>query len=287
MKDQKNTKPEKSHAHSSISHRFEDQMLQSLLILVQDGICFLSENLDVLYANPAMRFWYEIKENSVGKKCFETYHGRTEPCPDCPALKALLTGEPEFAERKYETQNVSKGWQRVFCMPVQDKEQGTFMIIEYVRDITNERKSESSIELMKNQIESLTEIISQKEKERQEKTQQLLGNMNRSIDVVLRYLNKILDDDSYNLIKNQLSMTNNGIEMRDAVQHKLSGQELVIARMIAEGYMSKEIADKIKVSKKTIDYHRTNIRKKLGLKSEDNLKMAIIQHFEESGVSQM
>lgn len=187
MYENNNDVREQEYAHLSISNMFEDHLLQSILALVQDGICFLSKDLDVLYANPAMRFWYEgIQENSIGRKCYEAYHGRSEPCENCPVLRAIETGGPEIGEQNYEIDKKQKGWQRIFCMPIRDKEEGTFLVVEYIRNITNERKTSLSMELMKNQIEALSDVIRQKEKEREEKQQMFINNMNRSIDVVLR-----------------------------------------------------------------------------------------------------
>ena len=68
-------------------------------------------------------------------------------------------------------------------------------------------------------------------------------------------------------------------------EHLLSGQELSIARYIANGYMSKEIADRMSLSKKTVDYHRSNIRKKLELSSKDDLRQALLAYFSKMGIS--
>lgn len=278
---------EKDYVHLSIANMLEDQLLRSVLALVQDGICFLSRDLDVLYANPAMRFWYELKGSSIGKKCYETYHGRTKPCDNCPAIRSMFSGKPEVDDNAYEKNNKRIGWQRVFCAPITGNENETVMVIEYVRDITNEKKSGATMELMHKQIQALTDIIEQKEREREEKNKLFIGNMNRSIEVVLQYLRNILDDNGYRLVENQLKMANNGADKKDVLNNLLSDQELVIARFIANGFMSKEIADELNVSKKTIDYHRTNIRKKLKLKAEANLKLAVIEYFNKTGISRM
>ena len=64
-----------------------------------------------------------------------------------------------------------------------------------------------------------------------------------------------------------------------------SGQELAIARDIANGYVSKEIADHMGLSKKTVDYHRSNIRKKLELGPKDDLRQALRTYFSKAGIS--
>ena len=56
-----------------------EELLQTLLSAVQDGICFLSPDCDILYQNPAMRFWYGAEERKEAGKCHALYHGRTAP----------------------------------------------------------------------------------------------------------------------------------------------------------------------------------------------------------------
>jgi AraC family transcriptional regulator, chitin signaling transcriptional activator len=46
---------------------------------------------------------------------------------------------------------------------------------------------------------------------------------------------------------------------------KLSQQELHLCAMIRSGMMSYEIADQLGISERTVENHRTNIRRKLGL----------------------
>jgi DNA-binding NarL/FixJ family response regulator len=48
-------------------------------------------------------------------------------------------------------------------------------------------------------------------------------------------------------------------------QIRLSKQEKTIVRLITEGLMSKEIADRLFISKSTVDTHRRNINRKLGV----------------------
>ena len=49
--------------------------------------------------------------------------------------------------------------------------------------------------------------------------------------------------------------------------------------------MSKEIADRVNLSKKTVDYHRSNIRRKLELDQKDDLRQALLSYFSKMGIS--
>jgi DNA-binding CsgD family transcriptional regulator len=57
----------------------------------------------------------------------------------------------------------------------------------------------------------------------------------------------------------------------------LTPQEIQISNLIKQGKTIKEVATIMSLSTKTIEFHRTNIRKKLGLKSrKDNLRTHLL-----------
>jgi DNA-binding CsgD family transcriptional regulator len=59
--------------------------------------------------------------------------------------------------------------------------------------------------------------------------------------------------------------------------HKLTPTELQIANMVKNGRTSKEIAEMLHISRRTVSFHRENVRKKLGLgKSGGNLRTYLL-----------
>jgi DNA-binding NarL/FixJ family response regulator len=54
-----------------------------------------------------------------------------------------------------------------------------------------------------------------------------------------------------------------GDEVYDSKKAMLTGREIEILKLIAEGYSNKEIGDKLFISHRTVDTHRTNLMKKL------------------------
>jgi two-component system response regulator NreC len=59
--------------------------------------------------------------------------------------------------------------------------------------------------------------------------------------------------------------TSNFVVEHDTVQlSKLTEREIDVLKQIAEGYSNKEIGDKLFISHRTVDTHRTNLMKKLG-----------------------
>lgn len=62
----------------------------------------------------------------------------------------------------------------------------------------------------------------------------------------------------------------------DAVK-MLSGRELEVARLVAEGFSSKEIADRLNLSVRTVEKHRANIMDKIGVKEVASLVRWCVQ----------
>lgn len=71
---------------------------------------------------------------------------------------------------------------------------------------------------------------------------------------------------------NQLSciIENNSV-INDTATNELSQREIDVLRLVAMGYINKEIADKLSISFNTVLTHRKNISAKLGIKSVSGL----------------
>lgn len=70
------------------------------------------------------------------------------------------------------------------------------------------------------------------------------------------------------------------IEIKQLRKYGLTEREIEILKLISRGYTSKEIAEQLYLSKKTIDYYRSNIRAKLNLSK----KSEIVQFLKEKNL---
>lgn len=62
----------------------------------------------------------------------------------------------------------------------------------------------------------------------------------------------------------------------------LSARETEVLRLIAEGLTSREIAERLQISKHTVERHRTNIASKLNLSKRGHLMRSALRHFGKS-----
>lgn len=119
--------------------RGSEAFLQAVFNAIQDGISVLDREMNVVMVNHAMEKWYG---DVVGKKCYEAYHNRKEPCENCPTIEAMKSGEvrrgvvpgPPGTER----------WVEIFSYPLIEKGEVRF-VVEFVRDITEKLKMEERL----------------------------------------------------------------------------------------------------------------------------------------------
>lgn len=120
------------------SESFLDNIIES----IQDGISVLNTDLTIRHTNSVMKKWYQQNLPLVGKKCYECYHNRIEPCEICPTVRCLKSGNAEH-ETVPGLPGSSVEWIELFSFPIMDKETGKRTgAVEFVRDITKSKQME-------------------------------------------------------------------------------------------------------------------------------------------------
>jgi len=63
-----------------------EAFLTAVFESIQDGISVLNNDLTIRYTNSVMQKWYSQSGPLEGQKCYQAYHNRDKPCPNCPSL---------------------------------------------------------------------------------------------------------------------------------------------------------------------------------------------------------
>lgn len=125
----------------------KERLLENLLSGIPQGISILDTEMRIVLVNPAMERWYSHSMPLLGKKCFEAYHGQSEPCEICPAKETLKTGRNSKALVPFRDKAGSQvGWLNLYSAPFRDVENGELCgVIEYVEDTTQARLAEEAL----------------------------------------------------------------------------------------------------------------------------------------------
>lgn len=141
-----------------------------------------------------------------------------------------------------------------------------------------------TMELLKRQKKRLKEsnialkvLLRNREKEKQEHEEEIGAHI---VNQVEPYLEKITNEPLNKTQKryieiiaaNLKELTSPTTKLSLATQLKLSPMEIRVSQFVKQGYTSKEIADLLTISHRTVEKHRRNIRKKIGL---TNTKMSL------------
>jgi PAS domain S-box-containing protein len=125
--------------------RKSEKFLQNIFDAIQDGISVLDKDLNVIQINNTMVKWYAHAMPFKGKKCYELYHGRAEPCEICPSVRALEKGSLQMDIVPLVESGQSVGWLELYSFPILDAKGNPSGIVEYVRNITERMEAEQAL----------------------------------------------------------------------------------------------------------------------------------------------
>ena len=135
------------------------------------GIAYISTDQKIIQANHA----YEnlLKEVTgtplvKGQKCFELLWQGQDVCKNCPGISAMKTGKPETMEKEVILQNKELHVFWIHAYPVQDPGKNTVGFVEYILDISQQRKLENELKTYTEHLEEIAEEQTRKLKEAQE-----------------------------------------------------------------------------------------------------------------------
>lgn len=125
--------------------RNSESFLDGIIESIQDGICVLDPDLTIRHTNSVMQHWYPNSMPIMGKKCYECFHGRSQPCETCPTIRSLQSGKTER-----ETVSVLPGgsveYMEVYSFLIKDSETGMITgVVEFLRDITDRKRLEKQL----------------------------------------------------------------------------------------------------------------------------------------------
>jgi len=169
------------------------------------------------------------------------------------------------------------------------------MFISIIREITDKKRSEMALQDVSKRVkvnaiiheemnQVLKEKLSQKDKEMAGLKKRIHKNVRQQVNPFIEKLKETelsVHQEAYlNLIRQNLDEISTPLIKGDLLAEiRLTPSEAQIVNMIKQGKTTKNMSDFLELSTKTIETHRRNIRKKLGLTNQKENLMTILKSY--------
>jgi signal transduction histidine kinase len=144
-----------------------DISLQDVMDGVEDKLFVIDREYRVSFANLAMRQKLPEGESFIGKRCYEVFEGKNNPCSsplwNCPLMRVLQSGDPTTIispDHDLSTETVSNRYIKITLYPLKDSQGTINTIVELRKDVTAERELENQILRRHHHLYALNRISS-------------------------------------------------------------------------------------------------------------------------------
>ncbi len=234
-----------------------------------------------------------------GTSCFALTHKRNKPCDSaehpCPLETVKITKQPVTVEHLHYDNDDNLINFEINAFPIFDSEGNVSQIIEYCLDVSQRKRLERQLENRTMELEiktrnleevnaALQVLIKKREEDKIKVEENVMTNVTELITPYFDKIQKTKLDDLQKALLNILESNLNEIvspfTRRLSLKYvSLTPKEITIVNMIRQGLPSKKIATIMNISPRTVDTHRKNIRKKIGLdKKKANLRSHLLAY---------
>ena len=128
---------------------------QNILDSMPDIIFEIDMDMRITWANKKA---VEAANNPIGQFCYTAYHGRSKPCPNCPSVKALQTGEIKHGNVYFSegSGRDSEQFLENIGVPILDPEENILGVMEITRDITKNHQAQEKMKRYNKELRNLS-----------------------------------------------------------------------------------------------------------------------------------
>jgi DNA-binding CsgD family transcriptional regulator len=278
-----------------------EQLFTHVFNKSRDGISIHALDFTIVGVNATMQDWYAPGRTLAGRKCFEAYHGRDRPCDGCPFEAAVRTRRPQIGVVPYQVSGRALGDQELSVFPLLDDDHQVLCGLEYVRDITTLESDARILERLRRHIQLQEHALQEQEtalavllRQVPKVERRVADELAESLDTLVmpqvarlraRCAGTELAREVALLEQRLREVTSSGACRLARALRTLSARERDVATLVRQGRTSKEISEVLHVSPKAVDFHRTNIRRKLGRGRAAGSLQALLRELEDPSPS--
>lgn len=260
---------------------------------IENYIVILDTDKRILRMNRALSLAFnKPMEESLGGHCYHVLHDRQKVCKGCPTDLVMQDHKTHTIE--YENHRIGKCF-LITASPIFDDSANLVGIVHVTKDITEKKAAEHALKIAYDKMEekvkertaqldfksrhleeanmALRLMLKAREEDRLELGEKVITNVKH---LLLPYIEKLKNSPLSGsqvewlqiLSTNMGQITSSFTTTLSAHPINLTPREIETANLVKSGRTNKEIAELLRVSQRAIEFHRNNIRKKLGLKNQ-------------------
>ena len=128
----------------------------SILDNLIEHVVYQDREMRVLWANRAACESVGVKrEELIGRHCYELWPRRKDPCPDCPVIKAMQTGEPQKIEK---TTPDGRPW-LIKGFAMKDTDGGIIGAVKITLEITKRKRADEELKINRERLKTANSIL--------------------------------------------------------------------------------------------------------------------------------
>ncbi|MGD8542997.1 MAG: LuxR C-terminal-related transcriptional regulator, partial [Desulfobacteraceae bacterium] len=261
---------------------------------IEDYVTILDAEKRIVRMNRAIRcaFGSQQPQETVGRYCYDVFWQRRTPCNRCPAILVQQDFGPHTAE--FENRRMGKYF-LVSASPIFNDGGRLEGFVHVTKDITLQKNAEkklieaydslerkvrertAELALKSSNLEEANTALRLMLKAREEDRRELETRMLSSVHKLVRpYLDCLRQGHLTTVQKEYVAVLESNIEQimspfastLSSPSLNLTPREIQIANLIKSGRTTKEMAGLLNISARAVEFHRENIREKLGLKNQ-------------------
>lgn len=259
--------------------RYQEELYKMLFETCPDGVALSSLQGELLEANQAYL-------HQLGCETFEELKGKTFDDITPPKWHqteasymqdAITRSSPIRYEKEHIRKNGSLFPVSIVAWCIPGKSGNPEKVGVFVRDISEKKAKEQKLMNYQNELEesniALKVLIDKGQDARSDMEENILANIRQLIIPALEELKTTQLDGhqatlASNIETNLLDLFSPMVRLLTSEFLELTPMEIRIANQIKHGKSTKEIADSLELSNQTVETHRKNIRKKLGISNK-------------------
>ena len=140
--------------------RQSEGKLRAMLQSLSDQMSMMDKDLNILWANSVAKSLFG--DNIIGRKCYEVYHGRDEPCEPSPCLTLKAFADGQIHEHETQVQCRDGRILDYACsanVSLRDDEGNPTGVIEISRDITAQKQAERELRQSEERYRSIVDDV--------------------------------------------------------------------------------------------------------------------------------